>query len=227
LTLKEVGFKYGISPSYLSRLVGKVGGIRARRGVRRSNKWPPEKIEAMRRELLQEDKSLREIAKREGVTGERIRQLVGNLNRGHSRFEAAVEKVRLRAEAGKSDEEIASETGYAMNTVMQYRQKAGIKRPNPRKRHTIESSVSYAQLWFQEYGFVPGVADWNAALAIQVGHLERVRRLEEFSQKYGKPPTLGTIQSLFGSHPELIRQAELPQVPRGARSHGRFKVEKN
>jgi lambda repressor-like predicted transcriptional regulator len=46
-----------------------------------NKRWRPDKIDAMRKELLESGATLRELAEREGVSPQRISQLVGKLNR--------------------------------------------------------------------------------------------------------------------------------------------------
>jgi len=190
--------------------------------------WPPEETEAIRSEVHEEKKTLQEIATRESVTRERIRQKVGNTGRRTTwKNEAlALEHRAMILELvnkGYTDDEVAGMTNLSISTVRDHRYRAGIKR---RHRHSVESSIRYAQLWFKEYGFSPGAADWTASRAIKQGHLERAQRLEEFKQKYDKPPSSTTVQRLFGSHAKLLRQAGLPPVPQGQKAHGRFKIEK-
>jgi DNA-binding CsgD family transcriptional regulator len=86
----------------------------------------PEQIEAMRRELLEEGCTLQQIADREGITRQRVYQLVGPLRRGHSRMQDTRERIVALYEAGKSDVEISQIMDITKQTVRRHLRKAGI-----------------------------------------------------------------------------------------------------
>lgn len=225
---EEISEELHLSVLYVAQLRRRAG-IRRRRLPKRS----PEEIGAIRRLILEEELTLKQAGELEGLSGERIRQLAGNSGR-KSNWKSKPKKIKklelLRQlfEAGKTDGEIAAKTELSPRAVSSYRREMRLLRPNPLHRHTVESSIRFAQLWSKEYGFTPGVADWTPSLAAQAqqDHQVRIQRLEKFSAKYGRPPVQFTVRLLFGSWPEFIRQAGLPQVPRGRKAHGRFKVEK-
>ncbi|HEY5549967.1 MAG TPA: hypothetical protein VIK37_02075 [Candidatus Saccharimonadales bacterium] len=169
----------------------------------------------MRKELLEEGKTLKEIGAREGVTAERIRQVVGNLNRENSRTKVRQEQVRVLAEAGKSDEEIAAKLGLGVRRVADLRVMSGIYRPAGGKKWTSESILQKAREWHKHFGYTPAVADWHPAQAVRQGHLERVNRYYEF-----EAPPLRCVQKVFGSWSEMIRQSGLPPAPRGNAARG-------
>jgi len=186
----------------------------------RNRRWSSEEIEAMRKELLEEDKTLEEIGKREGVSRERIRQLVGNLDRGNRRSEAKRQKISQLLEAGLTDPEIAAEMNMKEGTIRKYRLSIGIRRPRP-QRHTQEHAVWCAHKWQELYGFTPSSVDWKPRFAAYLGHQERVTRFREFQQAFDCPTT-PTIQDLFGTWLNFIHATGLPPAPRGYPSIGRF-----
>ena len=183
-----------------------------------STRWPPYKVEAMRRELLEEGKTLKQIGEREGVSGEWIRQLVGNLNRGDSHSRAMLERITALVESGLSDQEIAEATGLSIQRAKIYRLKTGFHRENPRKKWTPELILQKARGWFERYGYVLGAADWNPALAIRQGAPERARRFYEFGAPHAK-----VVQYHFRSWSEMLRRAGFPPNPEGEAGHGRYK----
>lgn len=182
--------------------------------------WSPAKKEAVRRELLEEGKTLKEIAVREGATYQAVHYQVGALKRGKSRSQAQLEKIQKLVEDNKSDDEISEKTGLTIGTVRNYRGILGIKRPNSLKQHTQEHSIWCALKWNELFGYTPAATDWNPSLARQRGYIERAERFNKFRDEYNCP-TIGTIQHLFLSWSEFIRETGLPPAPQGypARGH--------
>ncbi len=192
----------------------------------RSHRWPREKIEAMRKELLEDGMTLQEVADREGYSPQRISQIIGPLGRDRNwkirvRGRNNQERVRKLAEAGKSDKQIAAETGLSKSTIANHRLAAGIRRPHGNKKHTAEHIIWCARKWAELFGYTPAATDWNPALAKSLGHLERAERCHKFRAEFGAPPVV-IVQRLFGSWSEMIRQAELPPSPIGFDAIGRF-----
>jgi len=190
----------------------------------RSRRWPSEKIEAMRKELLQDEMTFKQIADREGVSRQLIHQLVGNLGRKNTwkaklQMHDNQEKVRELVEADQSDEQIATETGFALSTVKTHRINAGMHRPNPRKKWTPELIIQFAQEWHRRFGYLAST-DWNPALAVRYGQPERAHRFYELGA-----PLTNTVIHYFGSWSEMIRQSGLPPAPRGYRARGRWKID--
>ncbi len=188
---------------------------------------PPEKIEAMRKELLEDGATLQEIGVREGVTKQRISQLVGPIggvafrNRQHAqdRVERRREQVKSLAERRQSDQQIAEAIGISVFTVAKHRQRSGIFRHRKWSRDLI---CQKAIKWFRRYGYSPGVADWNPRQAIKIGCPERASRFYEF----GEAPFSQTVYRHFDSWPEMIAEADLPPIPPGSQSHRRWRTEK-
>jgi len=188
-----------------------------------SRRRSPEQIEAMRTELLEGKVTFKELAVREGVSPQRISQLVGPLNhkitkvRRHRRQEA----IATLVEAGHSDREIAYELGLSFHYVARLRREAGINRPMgriPRVRWTKEMILQKAKEWREHYGYTPGAMDWNPAQAISKGCPERAKRFHEFGA-----PRLDIVQKIFGSWSEMIRQSGLPPAPWGGAAIGYWK----
>jgi predicted DNA-binding protein YlxM (UPF0122 family) len=90
-------------------------------------KWSSEKVAAIRRELLDEDKplKLKEIAQREGVSKQYISELVGPLNR----YAARHERILKLYNSGKLDIEIAETIGLTRRIVRSHLRQAGINLP--------------------------------------------------------------------------------------------------
>lgn len=174
-------------------------------------RWPPEKIEAMRQELAG-GATLQQVGDREGVSRERIRQLVGNVGGSgrHQRVLHNQEAVKQLAMAGRADEEIAVELSLSLGYARILRLRAGVRRPHPRKKWSCELILQKALEWHESYGYTPAAVDWNPSMAIAMGHTERVKRFREFGA-----PHAGTVQQYFGSWSEMIRATNLPPAPTG------------
>jgi DNA-binding CsgD family transcriptional regulator len=185
--------------------------------------WSSEKVEAVRKELLEEGKTLKEIAAREHVTYQAIMYHVGRLNRGNSRMQANQQRVLELVKAGKTDAEIAQETGLGKRYVSLLRRAAGIKYLAKPKTQTPEHSLKCAHKWVELYGYTPAAADWNPAVAVRSGQKERANRYGDFRQEY-KAPHTNTVRNQFGSWSEFIRQTGLPPAKAGGAGHGRYKL---
>jgi DNA-binding CsgD family transcriptional regulator len=166
--------------------------------------WSLEKIQAMRQELLEGGLTLRQVAQHEGVSLQRIQQLVGRLDRGRSRSRAQRERVQLLGEAGHSDAEIAEALKLSPAYVSELRRQSGIRHPN-RLKWTRDLIIQTARAWYDRYGFTPTSTDWNPTKAKRMGHHERARRFYEF----GGPYTT-TVVTRFGSWSAMIAESRLP-----------------
>ncbi len=172
--------------------------------------WPAEKIEAMRKELLEDGATLQLIATREGVSRQWISQLVGRLDRPDAQDHR--EWVKFLAEIGRSDQEIAEATGLTVGTAQNLRlQVTSVRRSRGKKQKwTRELILQKAHEWYSRYGYTPTSIDWNPNAAIALGHCERAQRFHDFGAPYAK-----TVLDRFGSWLEMIRQSGLPPAPIG------------
>lgn len=203
----------------LSLSVNSIKHLRASYRIRRpdrSRRWTLEKIAAMRQEIVEEGKTLQEIGEREGVSRERIRQLVGNVDEEKSARRKALrsEQVKRLFDAGLSDEQIIAQTGIPKTAVKKHRSASGLRRPNPNQKWTPEKLIEFAQWWFNEFGSL-AVSDWCPPMARKLGHQERIDRFYELGA-----PNLTTVTRCFGSFSEMKRQAGLPASKRGFNAIG-------
>ncbi len=180
------------------------------------DKWSPEIQAAMLLAIQQGGATQVEVGREYGISGERVRQLVGNTGpsrRRKVRGQFTRAKVKELAEAGLDDRAIAAATGLGRRTVGEYRLEAGIIRPNPNKRWTPELIIERAQWWYQQFGSL-SAADWFPEMAKKYGHTDRLIRYRLL-----RPPHCNTVRYYFGTWSEMKRQAGIPESPRGGPSH--------
>lgn len=162
--------------------------------------WTPAKINSMQRRAARGDK-LREIAEDEGVSIQRISQLIGPIR--HSK-NPSKQVVKL-AKAEKTDAQIAKKLGLSVAWVGLLRNQAGIKYQSGPQRHwTKERILESDRLWYERYGYVATSNDWNPALAIRVGTPERAERFYQ-----SDVPSVKTVQVVFGSWSNMRRRSGL------------------
>jgi hypothetical protein len=179
----------------------------------------------MRKQILEDGLTLTQVGELEGVTGERIRQLVGPIRSKHSRMLKRQERVVALAKSGQTDRQIAATMGLGLNgSIRHLRRQAGVRPNKPPRKHTQESAIWCARKWFELFHYTPAATDWNPPAAIAMGHTERAERFHEFRREFGAPyPT--QVQLLFGSWSEFIRQTGLEPAPRGYRARGHWKID--
>lgn len=170
-------------------------------------KRSPEEIAALRQELQLPGRTLQMIADREGISRQRLAQLVGPLNRrypvGLTARDRAEEVIQL-ATLGRNDEEILQETGLSFGTIRKYRTIAGIRRANPQKKWTPESIIAFAKMWYECFGSLNST-DWHAHQLRKWGHEERLKRFYAL----GAPHT-GSVFQYFPSFNAMLKEAGLP-----------------
>lgn len=180
--------------------------------------WSPEEIQAMRHDLLENNKTLMQVAAEKGVSHQRIAQLTGKLDRNTSRSRFIQSRVAQLYKKGLSDEQIAAQLKRSVATVRQYRTEAGFRRSIP-KKWTRKLLIQKAQEWYERYGYTPSTTDWSPAQARAYNQLERVERYYEFGA-----PSLKAVYGHFPSWSAFINETGLPPVPTGNASHGRWKM---
>ena len=192
----------------------------------RPARWTSEKIQELR-EWRGYGLEFKQIgALYYGVSGERIRQLVGDCSDIYqTRFQYNQERVLRHVDLGKTDGQIATAVDLSVPYVGVLRNSAGVERNRPPKKHTQESAIWNALWWYICFGYTPWALDWNPAGCINAGQPERAQRFYEFREIFGTP-TLGTVQELFGSWSEFNRRTGLPVPLDGPDSHGRWKTGK-
>ena len=186
----------------------------------------PKEIEALRQEVLGNRLTYTQIGIRKGVTTEWVRQVLNLGNIASIRRQRLVENqenIRRLVEAGKSDKEIAAEMAVSTNLVVEFRLEHGLRRPNPLRKHTRQSAINCALLWYKRYGYTPAATDWSPAQAKKVGQIERAERFLAFRAEFEAPLT-SVVLGLFPSWSEFIRQTELPAPLAGPAGHGRWKT---
>jgi Homing endonuclease associated repeat len=166
-------------------------------------RWTPEKVKAMRRELLEGGLTLKQVAERERVSVQQISKVVGRLDR--STAAERHKQVRLFVEAGKSDDEIAMTVGLSAQYVSLIRRRSGVSRPRGRRPDwTQEKIIEKARLWYEFYGSL-SASDWQPPRRMRISRPEMVNRFQDFGA-----PHVTTVIKRFGSWSEMLRQADLP-----------------
>ncbi len=224
LTQQQVAKKYTTYQTNVSRLLRSGGSV----SRPHHSKWAPEDLKDMR-EALDGGLSFGEIGAIYGISGERVRQLVGNANRHHPpgwkpAWTGNAEKNRREVihlmDQGYSDKDISGEIGISVLYVQSLRSKSGRRRT---LRHTPEHDIWCALKWFELFGYTPAVADWTLAMARASGQTERVERFEQFRREYGCP-TGTSLWTRHGSWKQFIAKTGLPPALRGGAGHGRYKL---
>lgn len=172
----------------------------------------PEEIEAWRQELRKPGRTLQMIADREGISRQRVAQLVGKLHRRYPVGQTADERAEIVVElavAARSDDEIAEETGVSVSTVRQYRRRAGIHRPDPGKKWTPELIIEFAQKWYERFGSLSST-DWSVSYLRIWGHEARLKRFYELGA-----PHSGTVLQYFPNWNTMLKKAGLPVSQHG------------
>jgi hypothetical protein len=176
-------------------------------------RWTADKTEAMRRELLEEGLTLRQLAERERVSVQQISKVVGRL--GRPTAEERHQQVRLLVETGRGDVEIALALGLTAEYVRRLRLRSGItRRPGRPPEWTREKVVEKARLWFGVNGSL-SASDWQPPRRMRMRRPEMVQTFQDFGA-----PHVTTVIKLFGSWSEMLRQANLPEGRASARRPG-------
>lgn len=175
-----------------------------------NRRWTPEKIESMRKEVLEQGTTMAQIAEREGVTYQRIQQLIGPLHgQSHrNRERIKLEKVTELVQLEKSDPQIAHELGVSLSNVHRLRLLAGIHRRKWTRIKVIDKAIE----WRRRYGYTPAASDWNPAYLIKHGDPVRAERFYESGAPY-----INTVRQLFGNWSVMIEEAGLPPATKGRR----------
>jgi transposase-like protein len=178
--------------------------------------WSPEEIKAMRKEVLEDGTTIKQLAERNGVTHQRIQQLIGPLygqshrNRVDAKLNNVIELIRLR----KSDEEIAACLGISLGSTKMLRLRAGIHRSNRLYKWTRAKVIAKALEWHERYGYTPSACDWNPSFLKNHGDLERSERFYESGA-----PHLNTVRRLFGNWSVMINETGLLPASKSRRFH--------
>lgn len=85
-----------------------------------------------------------------------------------------------------------------------------------KKMQTKERVVAAIQEWESRYGMPPSAYDWNLHYARAKAHPERLRQIEA---RHGEAewPNVSTVQAVFGSWNNALREAGVRPIPPGQR----------
>jgi hypothetical protein len=169
----------------------------------RGKKWTPERILAMRKELLRGKATLQQVADREGVSRQRISSLVGPLKRRKRRVPVGL--IRDLALEGKNNRQITDALGLSRDTVRYHRGKLGIPaQSGPPLRWPPERIIKVAQTWYKHFGSLNST-DWNPGYLKRKGDHKRLARYNKY-----RPPHSRRVMKRFGSWPKMMQAAGLP-----------------